>query len=341
MAIVSVDGTVSSVFNGQPAGFLQVGQAGQTDIAASVDVTQSLPNDPAATHYFLADQVGTTQMELSSGRWPVWRGDFAPFGQELDTQSTTNHYKFTGKERDAESGLDYFGARYYASNMGRWMSPDWSAKEDPVPYAKLDDPQSLNLYGYVGNNPLARADADGHCAEDACVVEGGVAAVAFVALTASAYLSMPSTQRSLSAAASSAAGTISSAFHSIFSKAAPAAAAAEQPRTADGKFAPKEGGEANPGAAAEAAGLSALGAVKNVSEKINGTIRDGTIPATGEHAEIKSGKVIADTKQLAAMGAAAVAKTGKALVVGATHPNVTVTKPAAQNPDLNIKKIPQ
>ena len=32
-------------------------------------------------------------------------------------------YKFTGKERDAESGLDYFGARYYASNMGRWMSP--------------------------------------------------------------------------------------------------------------------------------------------------------------------------------------------------------------------------
>jgi len=69
----------------------------------------------------------------------------------------------TGKERDTESGLDYFGARYYASNMGRWMSPDWSAKEDPVPYAKLDNPQTLNLYGYVGNNPLSQADADGHC----------------------------------------------------------------------------------------------------------------------------------------------------------------------------------
>ncbi|MES2394020.1 MAG: RHS repeat-associated core domain-containing protein [Acidobacteriota bacterium] len=51
----------------------------------------------------------------------------------------------TGKERDAESGLDYFGARYYGSSMGRWVSPDWSAKEEPVPYAKLDDPQSLNL----------------------------------------------------------------------------------------------------------------------------------------------------------------------------------------------------
>jgi len=70
----------------------------------------------------------------------------------------------TGKERDAESGNDYFGARYYASPMGRWLSPDWSAKEEPVPYAKLDDPQSLNLYTYVRNNPLTRADADGHVA---------------------------------------------------------------------------------------------------------------------------------------------------------------------------------
>jgi RHS repeat-associated protein len=61
---------------------------------------------------------------------------------------------FTGKERDAESGNDYFGARYYASTMGRFLSPDWSAKEEPVPYAKLDDPQTLNLYGYMRNNPF-------------------------------------------------------------------------------------------------------------------------------------------------------------------------------------------
>jgi len=42
------------------------------------------------------------------------------------------------------------------------MSPDWAAKPEDVPYAKMDDPQSLNLYGYVGNNPLSRADLDGH-----------------------------------------------------------------------------------------------------------------------------------------------------------------------------------
>jgi RHS repeat-associated protein len=68
----------------------------------------------------------------------------------------------TGKERDAESGNDYFGARYYASTMGRWMSPDWSAKSSPVPYATFGDPQSLNLYQYVRNNPLTNRDADGH-----------------------------------------------------------------------------------------------------------------------------------------------------------------------------------
>jgi RHS repeat-associated protein len=68
----------------------------------------------------------------------------------------------TGKERDAESGNDYFGARYYSSAMGRFMSPDWSAKVEPVPYSKLDDPQSLNLYAYVRNNPILGVDADGH-----------------------------------------------------------------------------------------------------------------------------------------------------------------------------------
>ena len=69
----------------------------------------------------------------------------------------------TGKERDAESGNDYFGARYYASSMGRFLSPDWSAKAEPVPYAKLDNPQSLNLYTYALNNPLRNIDKDGHC----------------------------------------------------------------------------------------------------------------------------------------------------------------------------------
>jgi RHS repeat-associated protein len=69
--------------------------------------------------------------------------------------------RYTGKERDAESGLDNFGARYDSSSLGRFMSPDWSARVEPVPYSKLDDPQSLNLYSYVLNNPLSNVDTDG------------------------------------------------------------------------------------------------------------------------------------------------------------------------------------
>ncbi len=70
---------------------------------------------------------------------------------------------FTGKERDSETGLDFFGARYYSGAQGRWTTPDWSATPQPVPYADLRDPQTLNLYGYVRNNPLKTSDPDGHC----------------------------------------------------------------------------------------------------------------------------------------------------------------------------------
>jgi RHS repeat-associated protein len=66
---------------------------------------------------------------------------------------------FTGKERDTESGNDYFKYRYLASSMGRWLSPDPSG----LTHADLGNPQSLNLYNYVGNNPLTRTDLDGLC----------------------------------------------------------------------------------------------------------------------------------------------------------------------------------
>jgi RHS repeat-associated protein len=63
-------------------------------------------------------------------------------------------YKYTGKERDAESGLDNVGARYDASSLGRFMTPD------PLG-GKLIDPQTLNRYAYVVNNPLRYTDPTG------------------------------------------------------------------------------------------------------------------------------------------------------------------------------------
>jgi RHS repeat-associated protein len=70
--------------------------------------------------------------------------------------------EFTGKERDSETGLDYFGARYYSGAQGRFTTPDWSDKPQAIPYADLRNPQTLNLYAYVVNNPLNRVDPLGH-----------------------------------------------------------------------------------------------------------------------------------------------------------------------------------
>jgi len=64
--------------------------------------------------------------------------------------------KFTAKERDAESGLDYFGARYYGSALGRFSGPD-----APLLDQSAEDPQSWNLYSYVRNNPLSNVDPTG------------------------------------------------------------------------------------------------------------------------------------------------------------------------------------
>jgi RHS repeat-associated protein len=73
----------------------------------------------------------------------------------------------TGKERDAESGLDYFGARYYGSGLGRFTSPD-----EPFNDQDEKDPQSWNLYAYVRNNPLLYIDPDGRACSSAKDSEG-------------------------------------------------------------------------------------------------------------------------------------------------------------------------
>ena len=70
--------------------------------------------------------------------------DYYPWGGELQfVNNDSNHYKFTGKERDSETGLDYFGARYYGNWLGRFVTPDWAAKVAAIPYAEFADPQSL------------------------------------------------------------------------------------------------------------------------------------------------------------------------------------------------------
>jgi RHS repeat-associated protein len=89
---------------------------------------------------------------------PQKESDYYPYGGEIPVSgSDSNHYKFTGKERDAESGLDNFGARHFASVMGRFMSPDAKLMTS----RRVAFPQKWNKYAYVQNNPLIRIDPNG------------------------------------------------------------------------------------------------------------------------------------------------------------------------------------
>ena len=88
--------------------------------------------------------------------------------QGMSGGTDANHYKFTGKELDDETGLYNYGARYYSPALGRYVTPDWSARPVSIPYADLNNPQTLNLYNYGRNNPTTLADVDGHCPGDDC-----------------------------------------------------------------------------------------------------------------------------------------------------------------------------
>jgi len=109
-------------------------------------------------YYYFSDHLGTSRVLVLSGQTsPCYDGDFYPFGGERTpvVNNCSQNYKFTGKERDSESGLDNFGARYDSSSLGRFMSPD-SGSFNAV------NPQSLNRYIYALDNPLRYIDPDGN-----------------------------------------------------------------------------------------------------------------------------------------------------------------------------------
>ena len=105
-----------------------------------------------------SDWLGTERLRIVSAYVSLPKYDEPytsyPFGDAL-TGNLAPPYggvlHFTGQPHDLESNLEYFGARYYSSSMGRFTSPDWSESPDAVPYGVLSNPQTLNLYARVAH----------------------------------------------------------------------------------------------------------------------------------------------------------------------------------------------
>ncbi|HEU4875904.1 MAG TPA: RHS repeat-associated core domain-containing protein, partial [Pyrinomonadaceae bacterium] len=162
-----------------------------TGLAATI--TQSGASSPTNVKWLLTDHLGTPRMIVAQtgALANIKRHDYLPFGEELFAPaggrtsgwgySSGNgiRQQFTQKERDSETGLDYFLARYYSSTQGRFTSPDEftggpdelyyfveDASANPTFYADLRKPQSLNKYQYAYNNPLRWIDPDGHDPEE-------------------------------------------------------------------------------------------------------------------------------------------------------------------------------
>jgi RHS repeat-associated protein len=122
--------------------------------------------------YYVSDPLGTTRMELSSSGEILAQSDMTPFGQLINRHSDAEVVPFTGGEQyDVETGLSSYKYRSYNPLLGRWMSADPSNEE----YATLGNPQSLNLYSYVINDPLKYVDPLGLAgsSEGSCGCPGG------------------------------------------------------------------------------------------------------------------------------------------------------------------------
>jgi RHS repeat-associated protein len=106
--------------------------------------------------FFHNDHLGTPIVVTDIEGMVVSKHRYSPFGEELAPEGSNSHtHRFTGHERDNDTGLDYMMARYYGAALGRFLSVD------PESDSTLLDPQSWNQFAYVRNNPIAFVDPHG------------------------------------------------------------------------------------------------------------------------------------------------------------------------------------
>jgi RHS repeat-associated protein len=127
----------------------------------------SISNPSSVPRYQLGNHLGSASVELSETGGLISYEEYHPYGTPAfqaghsAAELSLKRYRFTGKERDEESGLYYYGARYYAAWLGKWISTDRSGLLDGV-----------NLYRYGRDNPVVFGDPDG-CAVEAFYISAG------------------------------------------------------------------------------------------------------------------------------------------------------------------------
>ncbi|HMQ55779.1 MAG TPA: RHS repeat-associated core domain-containing protein, partial [Anaerolineae bacterium] len=127
---------------------------------ALVRVGSPFPDDTApAVQYQLGDHLGSSHVVIDGAGSLINREEFSPYGETSFGSFAKKRYRFTGQERDEESGLAYHGARYYAPWLARWLSCD--------PAGMVD---GLNLYVYTRGNPICFYDASGRQAKSEIAV---------------------------------------------------------------------------------------------------------------------------------------------------------------------------
>ena len=134
------------------------------------------------------DAVRRTLTVTNTSGAVVWKGYYEPFGNEYAIQGTIgNDVRFAGNKKDDETGLNYFGARYMDSALGRFHAPDpvgpVDSKTGKINDKILTQPQRLNAYAYALNGPGRYLDRDGKQAIEAAeLIVIGVSALAAVGI---------------------------------------------------------------------------------------------------------------------------------------------------------------
>jgi RHS repeat-associated protein len=141
---------------------------------ANKELVAKKKND-GTMQYVHTDHLGSTSVVTNSGGTLVESTSYDPWGEVL-SGGTQSKFGYTGQENDSETGLNYYGARYYGSDVRRFTQPDKLIQN-------IYNPQMLNRYSYAANNPLKYVDPSGH----AIVFSGGK--------ISSTYFSQPQQQK--------------------------------------------------------------------------------------------------------------------------------------------------